>query len=74
MICDSCEKYHVFRPVVLYIGSFVLHTQLCTNLPCVRRLGQCQPSRTHHPIGTENSALDSEMFPPTWRLAAWLHG
>lgn len=48
MIRDSREKDYVFRPVVLY-RKFCTTQQVCTSLPCVRRLGQCQSSRTPSP-------------------------
>lgn len=74
MICDSRIKDHVFRPVVLYIGSSVL-PYLTTYKSAMRSETRSMPTITHSitpSVGTENSGLDSEMFPPTWRLAAWL--
>lgn len=70
MIRDSMKKMTFFA--LLYcIGSFVLpnYIQVC------HAFGDSVNANhhaLHHRVGTENSGLDSEMFPPTWRLAAWL--
>lgn len=71
MICNSMKKDYV-RPVVLY--KKFCTTQL-PNVQVCHAFGDSVNANhhaLHHRVGTENSGLDSEMFPPTWRLAAWL--
>lgn len=68
MICDSREKDYVFRPVVLYIGSFVL-----PNKSAMRSETQSMPIITHSitPSVRRIRALTQKCFP---QLGVWLHG
>lgn len=62
---------YVLRPVVLYRKFCTTQLMYKSAMPSETR-SMPTITHSHHRVGTENSGLDSEMFPPIWRLAAWL--
>lgn len=67
MIRDSREKDYVFRPVVLYIGSFVLpnYVQVC------HAFGDSTITHSITASVRRIRALTQKCFP---QLGVWLHG